>query len=215
MLLVNDLAPSVGWITETDATITIPTSVIGSTDANAIKGQPDNTVSVRVARANRIDRDGTLDNAIVAHEWGHYISNRLVANANGLGANQARSMGEGWADFHALLLLVKGSDSTLPNNANFNGTYPTAGYADGGPQNFALDVLNTAPFYGARRYPYSRDLAKNPLTFRHIEDGAALPAAPTHQTGGGGGINSEVHKPAKSARRCSGSAIRTCSTTRA
>nr|WP_267459595.1 M36 family metallopeptidase [Pseudoalteromonas ostreae] len=29
-------------------------------------------------------KDGTLDNGIIAHEWGHYISNRLVGNSAGL-----------------------------------------------------------------------------------------------------------------------------------
>ena len=61
--------------------------------------------------AERHRRDGAIDNAIVAHEWGHYLSNRLVGNANGLNANQSRGMGEGWSDFHALLLLVKAADA--------------------------------------------------------------------------------------------------------
>ena len=42
-------------------------------------------------------------------------------------------MGEGWADFHALLLLVKDADRALPANANFNGTYPSNAYPLGGP----------------------------------------------------------------------------------
>ena len=36
-------------------------------------------------------------------------------------------MGEGFADFHALLLLVKESDRALPTNAGFDGTYPKHG----------------------------------------------------------------------------------------
>ena len=32
-------------------------------------------------------------------------------------------MGEGWADFHALLLLVKEADRALAANADFSGTY--------------------------------------------------------------------------------------------
>ena len=31
-----------------------------------------------------LDRDGAIDNQIVAHEWGHYLSNRLIGNGNGL-----------------------------------------------------------------------------------------------------------------------------------
>lgn len=80
----------------------------------------------------------------------------------------------------------------LPNNAHFNGTYPYTGYVLGGPD-LALDVLNTAFYYGMRRYPYSRDLAKNPLTFKHVANHVALPAVPPPAFGAGGADNAEVH----------------------
>ncbi len=64
---------------------------------------------------------------IVAHEWGHYISNRLVGNANGLINNQGRSMGEGWADFHAMLMTVRDEDRNVPGNSQFQGVYAMAG----------------------------------------------------------------------------------------
>jgi uncharacterized repeat protein (TIGR01451 family) len=191
VLLTDKSSPVPGSASGTDATITIPALVIGSTDALAIASQPDGSVSVRLARAMGVARDGTMANDIIAHEWGHYISNRLIANANGLQTNQARGLGEGWGDFHAMLLLVKGADAALPNNAAFSGTYAYGAYPDAGPD-FAPDLLNTAFYYGERRYPYSRDLAKNPLTFKHIEDGVALPAAPAPFLVAG--TNSEVHK---------------------
>ena len=74
-----------------------------------------------------------------------------------------------------MLLLVKEADAALPANANFGGTYASNAYPVGGPD-FAPDVLNNAYYYGVRRYPYSRDMTKNPLTFRHISDGVPLPA---------------------------------------
>ena len=191
VLLTEKSSPVAGRAFGTDASITIPALVIGSTDKDAIAGQPDDTVSVRLARTSRVDRDGTLANEIIAHEWGHYISTRLIANGHGLSANQAKGLGEGWGDFHALLMLVKGSDSALPNNANFNGTYAYGGYLDGGPD-LAPDLSNTAFYYGQRRYPYSRDLAKNPLTFKHIAEGVALPAVPA-PFAVGSGSNAEMH----------------------
>ncbi|MEO7254127.1 MAG: M36 family metallopeptidase, partial [Casimicrobium sp.] len=190
VLLADKLSPFVGTVRGVDATISIPSLAIGSTDTLAITSQPDDTVSARLARAAGVDRDGTMANEIIAHEWGHYISNRLIANASGMSTNQAQGLGEGWADFHAMLLLVKGTDSALPNNASFNGTYAHGGYPDGGP-GLAPDLYNTAFYHGQRRYPYSRDLAKNPLTFRLIQDGVALPAAPVPFLIGGD--NSEVH----------------------
>jgi hypothetical protein len=113
-------------------------------------------------------RDGDLDNQIVAHEWGHYISNRLIFDAAGLDTNMANGLGEGWADFHALLITVRAEDIDSPANANWSGVYSLGGYASGS--------MSSAPYYfGVRRYPYSTDLTKNPLTFKHISDAGLLP----------------------------------------
>ena len=79
-------------------------------------------------RAAVVPRDGTIDNAIVAHEWGHYISNRLIGDGNGISNNQAVGMGEGWADFHSMLMVVKEGDDQVGANAAFNGTYGLASY---------------------------------------------------------------------------------------
>jgi hypothetical protein len=120
------------------------------------------------------------------------LSNRLVGNSNGLNANQAGGMGEGWSDFNALLLLVKESDRALPANANFSGTYPESAYPLSGVD-FAPDVLNNAYYYGIRRYPYSRDMTKNPLTFKHITDGVPLPTSPAPSFRSSSTVNSETH----------------------
>src|SRR5262249_41512878 len=117
--------------------------------------------------------------------------NRLVHNGNGINTNQAEGLGEGWSDFVALLLLVKESDRAQPANANFNGTYAITPYPYSGPD-FAPDVLDNAYYYGIRRYPYTRDMSKNPLTFKHISDGTPLPASPA-TSGNGSSQNSEVH----------------------
>ena len=170
-------------------TVTIPSVMITQADGTTVKGQlPSPGVNVTLLSTTGTDRDGTIDNTIVAHEWGHYISNRLIADSNGLTTNMADGMGEGWADFHALLLLVKGSDVLLPANANFNGLYTIGAYVLGGP-----NANNNAYYYGIRRYPYSRDMTKNPLTFRHMTNGVALPASPAPRFGLDGGSNAEVH----------------------
>lgn len=44
-----------------------------------------------------------------------------------------------------------------------------------------------------RRYPYSRDLAKSPLTYKYISNGVALPATPAPAFGANGAMNAEVH----------------------
>ena len=184
------LVYSSGW----DAAITIPSTFLSQSNGNTLRplvGPGD--LSMRIA--SRLWRDGTVDNGIIAHEWGHYISNRLVGNAAGLNANQAGGMGEGWGDFHALLLLIKDADRNLANNANFSGAYPMGTYALGGPWLEPLPGFqNPLSYYGIRRYPYSRDMSKNPLTFKHIEDGVPLPDSdPPPAFGANGAANSEVH----------------------
>jgi hypothetical protein len=124
--------------------------------------------------------DGTLDNGIVAHEWAHYLSNRLVGNANGLSNNQGRSMGEGWSDFVALLMAVKESDNLVADNEQFQGVYSAS--------TFVGDAYD-----GIRRAPYTTDLSKNAITFKHIENGVALPLSHPVSFGASGVNNAEVH----------------------
>lgn len=185
VIIADNVAGSVAGMGGTAAGITIPSLRITLADGNSIRSAlSGNTVNARLFRgANPGDLDGTLDNQIVAHEWGHYISNRLIGNANGLVNNQGRGMGEGWGDFHSMLLTVRPEDINVPSNPNWNGVYGMAGYATGnGP--------NNSYYFGIRRLPYSADLNKNGLMFRHISDGVALPNnAPIRP----GGVNSQVH----------------------
>ncbi|WP_442265658.1 M36 family metallopeptidase [Tenacibaculum sp. ZS6-P6] len=55
-------------------------------------------------------RDGSFDNLIIAHEYGHGISTRLVGgrNSNVLGGSE--QMGEGWSDWFGLMLTMKAGD---------------------------------------------------------------------------------------------------------
>jgi large repetitive protein len=192
-IIVNNTTGSAPYMPDgsPSGTITIPVLSVTETDGASIKSALlSGAVSAHLYRETGPDRDGTIDNTIVAHEWGHYISNRLVGDANGLGNNQGGGMGEGWGDFHALLMIVRPEDTVVPSNASFNGVYGLIGYVAGG--NAPGGGGNNAYYWGIRRYPYSTDLTKNPLTFQHISDGVPLPAGvPT--SGFGSSYNSEVH----------------------
>jgi hypothetical protein len=132
---------------------------------------------------NSMLRDGDVDNQIVAHEWGHYISNRLVVNSAGLATNTANGLGEGWGDFHALLMTVRPEDANAATGADFGGLYSVGGYASAA---FSPDGF----YFGVRRYPYTTDMTKNPLTFKHISNEAPLPDGAVRN---GAGDNTEVH----------------------
>lgn len=157
----------------------------------AIKAQlaAGQTVTARLLR--KPDRDGSLDNQIVFHEFFHYVSNRLVGNGAGLGTTTAGGMGEGWSDFAAMLLTVREDDTAVASNSQWNGAYALATWATSGVR---FDgAANNGYYFGIRRYPYSTDMAKNPLTFKHTANGVALPVGPPVGFGADGASNAEVH----------------------
>ncbi len=103
------------------------------------------------------DIDGDLDAEIVIHEYAHGLSNRLVGGGVGISANQSQGLGEGWSDFYGLALLSEVGDDV-------HGDYAAGGYAT---RQFSSLTQNY--YFGIRRYPYSTDLLKNPLTFKDID----------------------------------------------
>jgi hypothetical protein len=147
-------------------------------------------VHARLKRDAAIDRDGSLDASVVAHEWAHYLSNRLISNAAGLTSTQSRGMGEGWSDFNALLLMVRPEDAAVASNATFNGVYGEGNFVTSGGANGP--VPNGGYYFGIRRVPYSTTMSINPLTLRHITNGNAISGALV-AFGEDGGNNAEVH----------------------
>jgi extracellular elastinolytic metalloproteinase len=94
-------------------------------------------------------RDSDFANDVIAHEYGHGISNRLTggpANSDCLGSGQAGGMGEGWSDFFAVWLQMKATDTR--NKIMLMGEYV---YGE-----------------GIRNYPYSTDMKVNPTTFSYV-----------------------------------------------
>ncbi len=169
--------PGLGGV---DPAVTTPTFGISQDDGVRIKNAlTTDPVNMTMHRFTGVNRDGDVDNTIIAHEWGHYISTRLVAGGGGLGTKMARGLGEGWGDFTAMLLTVRPEDAAT----NYAGTYGMAAYSVAGltPDNF---------YFGIRRVPYSTDMTKNALTFKHISNGVPLPPVPTHDNGI---ENAEVH----------------------
>ncbi|MBI5383603.1 MAG: M36 family metallopeptidase [Verrucomicrobia bacterium] len=103
-------------------------------------------------------RDGDFDAEIVLHEHTHGLSERLVGGGQGLSTVQAGGLGEGWSDFYSLALLSAASDDVQGCYAN--GAYASHQISPGYRENF---------YFGIRRYPYTTDLTKNPLTFKDID----------------------------------------------
>lgn len=187
VIMVNNVpdAPQTMGGNGSNTTISIPSLLVDQATGTAIINATA-TVSVQLVRDVAVDRDGTIDNLIVAHEWGHYLSNRLVNDSNGLTTAFSRGLGEGWGDTSAMLLTVRGTDLQRPNNAHYSGVYALATYTSSGG-------ANNGYYFGIRRYPYSTNMKKDPLTFKHIQADEPLPAGSPVAYGEDGSMNTEVH----------------------
>ena len=98
--------------------------------------------------------DGDFDNGIIAHEFGHGISNRLIGGPNNTSCMiNAEQMGEGWSDWFCLMNQIKVGETGA--EAKGIGTY-------------AINQLPTEG--GIRAYPYSTDMSINPLTLNNSND---------------------------------------------
>lgn len=166
-------------------TASIPSVSVTRASGQTLRALPAGT-TVTLRRQAAPDHDGALDNAVVAHEWGHYISNRLIGDGNGISNLQAIGMGEGWGDFHAMLMTVRAEDALVPSNVDFGGVYGLAGFV-------AAAEDPNGYYFGLRRVPYSTDMTKNGLTFKHIQANVALPANVPTAFGLNGRQNAEYH----------------------
>ncbi|MCX5691710.1 MAG: M36 family metallopeptidase [Planctomycetota bacterium] len=104
------------------------------------------------------DRDGSFDGDIVYHEMAHGLSIRL--HRGGLTGTQGGGMGEGWSDFFGLCLNAQNGD-------DFAAVYGAGAFAT---YNITAGFTNNY-YYGIRRYPYSPDFNKSPLTFADVDNG--------------------------------------------
>ena len=126
-------------------------------------------------------RDGDLDAEIVFHEHTHGLSNRRVGGGVGISALQSAGMGEGWSDWYALTLLSEPGDDV-------NGNYAAGAYAT-----YLLGGLTQNYYFGIRRYPYTTDMTRNPLTFKDIDTGQASSHPGTPRSSIIGTTANEVH----------------------
>ena len=103
-------------------------------------------------------RDGDLDNGIVAHEYGHGVSNRLTGGpSNVYCLDNFEQPGEGWSDYIALIFTMESGDTGADRRGV--GTYALGQPTDG---------------TGIRAYPYSTLMGIDPRTYDDIKS-AAVP----------------------------------------
>lgn len=154
LIIINNIGGNF-TITGNDSSITIP--VVGLTRINGdkIKNELINgtTVNASLQHKDIPYADGSFDNGIIAHEYGHGVSNRLtgpITNSNCLG--NLEQMGEGWSDFFALMLTQLPGDTGSTKRGI--GTFATSQSVDGN---------------GIRPTPYSTDMTVNPAKYSFLK----------------------------------------------
>ncbi|MFA7274979.1 MAG: T9SS-dependent M36 family metallopeptidase [Crocinitomicaceae bacterium] len=132
--------------------INIPAIMIYQADGNSIINSLNSSITVNGSISDAAplsSTDSDLDNMVIAHEYGHGISNRLTGgpdNTNCL--NNEDQMGEGWSDWFGLILTIEPGD--LGTDIRGVGTY-------------VQNESTTGP--GIRPAPYSTDFSVNGYTY--------------------------------------------------
>lgn len=159
VIVVNDVSGDPTPMGGNGAQITIPGVMVYKNDGEAIIAALINGDTVNATLRNDgsgndpFRRDGDLDNVIIAHEYGHGISNRLTGGPNNVGCLQNQEqMGEGWSDYFGVVLTMKPGD--LGTDARGIAGY-VLGQGVGG--------------LGLRAKAYSTDFAINNFTYNSIK----------------------------------------------
>lgn len=152
-IVVNNVAgaPIAMGPGDVGAQVTIPSIMVTQADGEAIIAEllGGGTVNGTLVETGPFMIDGTLDNGIIAHEYGHGISIRLTGGAFNSGClSNAEQMGEGWSDYFGLILTMKEGDT--PAQRRGIGTFAIGQPTDGN---------------GIRPAPYSTDFAINNFTY--------------------------------------------------
>ncbi len=132
-----------------DSSITIPAIMVGKTEGEYLVSQITGGTTINTTLSYDFNgfKHSSLDNGIIAHEYGHGISNRLTGQGYGCLQN-AEQMGEGWSDYLALMLTTRPGDTSSLSRGI--GTYIKSQATDGP---------------GIRPAKYSPDFSVNDYTY--------------------------------------------------
>jgi extracellular elastinolytic metalloproteinase len=151
VIVMNNTGTSTQAMGGTSVT-NIPSIMVSKPNGDAFVNQINqgNTVNGTIVNPGDLTAtDSDFDNMIIAHEYGHGISNRLVGGADNSDCLwNGEQMGEGWSDWFGLMITQVASD--LGTDGRGVGTYVTNEPNNGG---------------GIRPARYSTDFAINDYTY--------------------------------------------------
>ena len=139
--------------------VTIPSIMISQSNGEALINE---LLGNEIINASLIDNstylDSDYDTEIIAHEYGHGISNRLMGGAQSSGCMQnLEQQGEGFSDWFGLMLTMREGDS--PSLARGVATYSSG-----------QDISGN----GLRNAPYSPDFSVNDYTYADSNNTATV-----------------------------------------
>ncbi|HEU4594079.1 MAG TPA: M36 family metallopeptidase [Pyrinomonadaceae bacterium] len=138
-------------------TFNIPSVMVTLEHGNLLRANLPLTATLS-ADQHLINRDSDFDAGVIAHEYGHGISNRLTGGRNVVTClNNAEQMGEGWSDFFGLVLTTDPTDT--PTTPRGVGTYVHFEPPDGP---------------GSRPTRYTTDFNVNHSTYLSLTDTANI-----------------------------------------
>ena len=131
--------------------IVIPSVMISQEDGLIIKeALLDGAVNATLVGTAMEDLlDSGFDNGIIAHEYGHGVSNRLTGGGSNVDCLwNDEQMGEGWSDYLGIVLTMRVGDQATTSR---------------GVGTFVRDQPNGGT--GIRPAPYTTNMAVNPFTY--------------------------------------------------
>ena len=137
----------------TDATITIPTIMVGLSEGQFLVNDLTNGIVGNASlKTEAVYKDASLDNGVISHEYGHGISNRLTGTGSSclsyISSNE--QMGEGWSDFFALMMTTRPGDNA--SIARGMGTYVSGQTTTG----LGIRPAKYSPDFSVNNYTYGR-----------------------------------------------------------
>lgn len=136
----------------------IPAGMVSQANGDPLIAALQNGETIIVNATRPRLKEGSFDNGIVAHEYGHGISNRLTGgrfNTDCLSNDE--QMGEGWSDYFGMMLTMRDGDTAEQGR---------------GVGTFAVNQPINGQ--GIRPAPYSTDFAVNNLTYASVADANAI-----------------------------------------
>lgn len=157
----------------------------GSASTPAADGTCCPTLALRFFGGPTPDRNTALDQDVLVHELTHGMTSRLIAgpNVDGIDNYPGIAIAEGYSDWYALALLSTIEDT--PASVRAFAAWVTRSLFEGEelfpgtPFTFSYQDNYT---YGIRRFPYTTDQTRSPLTFIDVNpstyDAGGVPRSP-------------------------------------